>query len=61
MYFPPEVPISLEVIDLISRLLADPKVRLGVQGVEEIKKHNWFKDIDWNNIRSMQPPFVPQL
>lgn len=32
LYFPPEVPISFEVIDLISRLLVDPRVRLGRNG-----------------------------
>lgn len=55
------MPISFEVIDLISRLLADPRVRLGVNGAEEIKDHSWFKDINWNDIKSMQPPFLPQL
>lgn len=55
------MPISFEVIDLISRLLADPRVRLGVNGAEEIKNHSWFKDINWNDIKSMQPPFRPQL
>ena len=35
--------------------------RLGVHGVEEIKKHPFFKGIDWNNIRNMKAPFIPEL
>lgn len=27
--------------------------------MEELKSHNWFKDIDWNNIRQMPAPFLP--
>ena len=35
--------------DIISRLLeVDPEKRLGSKGVEEIKSHPWFSDLDWN-------------
>lgn len=61
LYFPPEVQISFEVIDLISRLLADQSNRLGKDGAQEIKSHPWFKDINWNQIKNMKPPFVPDL
>lgn len=26
----------------------------------DIKEHEWFKDIDWDNIHKEQPPFVPK-
>lgn len=55
------MPISFEVIDLISRLLVDPRVRLGRNGADEIKNHPWFKDINWNEIKDMTPPFIPDL
>lgn len=42
LYFPPEISLSCEVIDLISRLLSDSSIRLGRNGAEEIKKHPWF-------------------
>ena len=61
LHFPPEINISYEVVDLISHLLTDPQFRLGKNGAEEIKKHAWFHDIDWKNIKSMTPPFVPSL
>mmetsp|Transcript_737 Transcript_737/g.610 ORF Transcript_737/g.610 Transcript_737/m.610 type:complete len:156 (+) Transcript_737:511-978(+) len=39
----------------------DPKKRLGHKNFEDIKNHNFFKGLDWNNIRNMEPPFVPQV
>jgi len=48
LYFPPEVHVSFEVIDLISRLLTDSDNRLGRNGTSEIKSHRWFSDINWN-------------
>ena len=47
---------------LIRALITDPASRLGVNGVEEIKSHPWFSDLDWNNFNTqMRPPFVPNL
>jgi len=34
---------------------------LGRNGAEEIKKHSWFDQINWNYIKETTPPFVPQL
>ena len=52
--------MSPEVIDLIKKLLTlDPEKRLGAHGIKEIMDHPWFKDIDWDNIDSLEPPFVP--
>lgn len=28
---------------------------------EDIKNHKWFKDVDWDHIHLMQPPFVPNI
>lgn len=42
--------ISDEARDLIVRLLdKDPKKRLGASGADEIKKHKYFKDINWGD------------
>ncbi|KAJ5071524.1 serine/threonine-protein kinase pkga-related [Anaeramoeba ignava] len=57
--FPPY--ISDELHDLISKLLvSDPSQRLGFNGSEEIKAHAFFKDVNWENIISENPPFVPK-
>ena len=42
-------------------MVSPPETRLGIHGVEEIKKHPYFKGIDWNNIRKMKAPFIPEL
>ncbi|KXN71501.1 kinase-like protein, partial [Conidiobolus coronatus NRRL 28638] len=41
--------------------LCDREKRIGLNGVEEIQNHPFFNGIDWNNIRSIKPPFLPQL
>jgi serine/threonine-protein kinase RIM15 len=30
-------------------LTSDPNTRLGSNGIEEVKNHPFFKDLDWNN------------
>ena len=41
----------------------NPKKRLGFKGVQEIKDHPYFADIDWNKLKSkmITPPFIPDL
>lgn len=56
--------INVMAKDLIRRLLErNPKRRLGFQGVEEIKSHEWFQDVDWAMLRRRElvPPFIPQF
>lgn len=54
--------ISNSAIDFIKSLMEyDTSKRLGSKGVSEIKKHEFFKDIEWENIKSMKPPFVPEV
>ncbi len=53
--------ISEEAQKLIFDFLQDKEKRLGIGGIEEIKRHPFFKDFDWDNIRQMKPPFVPEL
>ena len=50
---------SIELKNLLIRLLCkDPKDRIGAQDIGEIKKHSFFKDIDWNKLGKLQivPP-----
>ncbi|XP_058182577.1 protein kinase PINOID 2 [Rhododendron vialii] len=50
-----------KVQDLISRLLAkNPKRRIGSsKGSVEIKKHEFFRGVNWALIRTVRPPEVP--
>ncbi|XP_054978969.1 ribosomal protein S6 kinase alpha-6 isoform X3 [Sorex araneus] len=54
--------LSAEAQSLLRMLFKrNPANRLGSEGVEEIKKHHFFANIDWNKLykREVQPPFKP--
>ncbi|KAH0785962.1 AGC family protein kinase [Histomonas meleagridis] len=54
--------LSSELISLLKGLLqSDPTKRLGAKGIDEIMKHPWFSVIDWDDIDSLPPPFVPEI
>lgn len=56
--FPSSTPTSLHAKQLMYRLLhRDPKSRLGShEGANEIKKHPFFKGVNWALVRCMNPP-----
>lgn len=58
---PKEANLSSECSDLIKKLMTDPLKRLGKNGVNEIKSHPFFKNIDWSNVKKMKPSFIPDL
>lgn len=47
---PDDAKLSPEATDILKRLLCDVNNRLGAGGIHEIKNHQFFKGIDWNNI-----------
>jgi len=47
--------------NLVRRLICAPEQRLGRHGAEEIKVHPFFAGVDWETIRSIEAPFVPNL
>ena len=53
--------MSDEAQDLIYKLISNKNNRLGKNGAEEIKKHPFFSDINWDNVRNMKAPFIPYL
>ena len=60
-FIPQECKISKNACDLIKRFITVPSKRLGINGIDEIKKHDFFQGFDWDNIRKMTPPFIPIL
>jgi serine/threonine protein kinase len=59
--FPATETISEAAQDLIRKLLtANPAQRLGAGGIEEIMRHPWFAEIDWDHVDELEPPFIPE-
>ncbi|RFU29207.1 hypothetical protein B7463_g7148, partial [Scytalidium lignicola] len=62
-----ECPVSPEAKDLMNKLLClDPPDRLGANiddkfssGGEEIRKHPWFEDVNWDKLLEDEAQFVP--
>uniref|UniRef100_A0A8C9YHN0 Rho-associated protein kinase 2 n=1 Tax=Sander lucioperca TaxID=283035 RepID=A0A8C9YHN0_SANLU len=61
--FPDDVEISKDAKNIICAFLTDREVRLGRNGVEEIKRHPFFKNDQWtfDTIRDTAAPVVPEL
>uniref|UniRef100_A0A673A2E5 non-specific serine/threonine protein kinase n=1 Tax=Sphaeramia orbicularis TaxID=375764 RepID=A0A673A2E5_9TELE len=61
--FPDDSDISNDAKNLICAFLTDREVRLGRNGVDEIKRHPFFKNDQWTweNIRETAAPVVPEL
>lgn len=55
-----------EAVDLVSKLLClDLTKRYGnlKGGVDDIKNHPWYADIDWEKVKALQvtPPYIPKV
>jgi serine/threonine protein kinase len=62
LLFPDEVSPSARSI-LTGLLTRDPAQRLGVNGADEIRRHPFFEEIDWQRLaqKKIQPPFKPSV
>ncbi|KAL1678542.1 kinase-like domain-containing protein [Schizophyllum commune] len=58
LVFPDDVHLSRESEDLVRRMICGADRRLNV---EQIKNHTFFYGVEWDAIRQIDPPFVPQL
>jgi hypothetical protein len=48
---PPEANLSPAAIDILKKMINDPEIRLGRNGVDEIKNHPFFEGFDWTIVR----------
>jgi len=55
---PHDAKLSREAIDLIHNLVCSNRRRYDF---DQIKKHSFFKDLTWDNLMSVKPPFVPKM
>ena len=58
LQFPNDVDISPAAKDLIIRLLCSVDERISLK---HLKEHPFFEGIDWTDVRSMKPPFIPRI
>lgn len=58
---PKDAKLSPQAESILKCLLCASEDRLGVNGVEEIKSHEFFKKVDWENIRNKPSPFKPEF
>jgi protein kinase A len=55
---------SAEAVDFINRLLVrNPRERLGVGGAEEVRRHDWLRNVDWGRLgrKELRAPYIPTV
>jgi serine/threonine-protein kinase RIM15 len=60
--WPEDDSVSPEARDLMEQLLqTNVEERLGRNGAEEVKRHPWFKDVEWDTLLLEEPSFIPKV
>lgn len=59
VYEDPNYYLSKRTWDLITRLVASKTSRF--KSIREIKSHDYFAEVEWEDLRTQKAPFVPEL
>lgn len=58
---PPEAKLSEASTDILKRMICESDTRLGRNGVDEIKAHPFFNNVDWDGLRGQKAPYLPSV
>ncbi|CAB3408177.1 unnamed protein product [Caenorhabditis bovis] len=54
--------LTMDCLDMVTSLVCDVPNRLGSHGgASQIKRHPWFKGIDFTNLRKSRAEYIPQV
>ena len=52
--------LSTRCVSCLAALLADARDRLGgTNGLEDLKRHEWLRDVEWDHLRERPAPYAP--
>ncbi|KRX19497.1 Serine/threonine-protein kinase MRCK beta [Trichinella nelsoni] len=59
--FPSEPAVSEEAKHLLKSLICPADQRFGKNGLSDFQNHAFFRDMDWENIRDTNAPYIPEI
>lgn len=61
LVFPPECTLTPEAEDLVRQFCTEPRVRMGNNGMDQIRAHPFLAGTPWDTIRDIKAPIDPNV